>query len=487
MSEQQVRVRFAPSPTGYLHVGGARTALYCYLYAKRHGGKFILRIEDTDLERSTEEAMRMQIQDLNWLGLHWDEGPHPETLKDMGDYGPYRQSQRKEIYQKYADQLLEQGDAYYCFLSDEEIEAQREQAKKEKRPPQVKSPYRDWTVEKALEFKKTCPTPPVIRFKVKDEKTDYVLQDLVRGDVTFPSDMVGDFVVIRSNGMPVYNFCCVVDDALMKMTHVFRGEDHLSNTLRQIMVYDALNFEKPKFGHLSMILGEDRQKLSKRHGATSVNDFNEKGFLPEAMNNFLALLGWSSPKAQEIITMDELCEQFHHDRLNPASAVFDEKKLTWVNATHLRQLPHAELWNRLQPFFAKAGINLSDDPAWQNKALETMKTSMETLTDAIELFKPLSNEPFKVSDKAAEVLSWETTSAVINKWIELVSAKNELSADDFQEILAQIKTECAVKGKQLFMPIRVAIIGEPQGAEVKLLVPLMAKQELIDRANQCLN
>ena len=486
MSQKQVRVRFAPSPTGYLHVGGARTALYSYLYAKKHKGTFILRIEDTDLERSTEEAMRMQIKDLHWLGLKWDEGPDPETLKDMGEFGPYRQSQRLEIYNKYAQELLEKGHAYYCFLSDEEIEQQRELAKKEKRPPQVDSPYRDWDLSKALEHKKTSEVKPVIRFKVSKEEKDYLVKDLVRGDVTFPSSMVGDFVLLRSSGMPVYNFCCVIDDALMEMTHVFRAEDHLSNTLRQIMVYEALGFSIPEFGHLSIILGEDRQKLSKRHGATSVNDYKENGFLPDAMNNFLALLGWSSPKAQEILSMQDLCEQFDHDRLNAASAVFDETKLKWVNATHLRDLPHDELWNLLTPLFAENKLQLPNDKAWQDKALTTMKTSMERLVDAVELFKPLSLGNFSISDKAKEVLSWETSPKVIKKWIDLVNESGELNQESFSAILNQVKTDCEVKGKQLFMPIRVAIIGEPQGAEVKLLVPLMDKSELISRAQKCL-
>ena len=240
MSSKPVRVRFAPSPTGYLHVGGARTALYNYLYAKKMGGKFILRIEDTDLERSTEEALRMQIADLKWLKLYWDEGPQSDNLEDKGDFGPYRQSQRKEIYQRYADQLLEEGYAYYCFMTDEEIDAQREELVKAGKPPQVQSPYRDLPMEEAKK-RIEAGEKPVIRFRV-GEKKDYTIQDMVRGEVVFPSDMVGDFVLIRSNGMPVYNFCCAIDDALMDITHVFRAEEHLSNTLRQLMIYEALGF-----------------------------------------------------------------------------------------------------------------------------------------------------------------------------------------------------------------------------------------------------
>lgn len=486
MSDKSVRVRFAPSPTGYLHVGGARTALYDYLYAKKHKGTFVLRVEDTDLERSTEEALKMQIQDLSWLGLKWDEGVNPDTLQDIGDYGPYRQSQRTHIYDKYAQDLLDKGAAYYCFLSDEEIDKQRELAKKEGRPPQVDSPYRDWGVEKALAHKESCDIKPVIRFKTPDSKKDYILHDLVRGEVKFPSDMVGDFVIIRSNGMPVYNFCCAIDDALMKLTHVFRAEEHLSNTLRQMMIYEALGFELPEFGHLSIILGEDRQKLSKRHGATSVNEYKERGFLPEAMNNFLALLGWSSPEAQEIMSMDEMANQFSTERLNSASAVFDETKLKWVNATHLRALPHDKLWSLLKPYFDKEGFELPEDQSWQDKALSLMKTSMETLADAIELFRPLSMGSFVISEKAADVLSWESTPKVFKKWIELLNQSDSIDEERFALMQNTIKKECEVKGKNLFMPIRVAVIGQPHGAEVKLLVPLMSKQELIKRAQLAL-
>ena len=484
---QPIRVRFAPSPTGYLHVGGARTALYDYFYAKKHKGVFVLRVEDTDEERSTEESLRQQLADLQWLGLYWDEGVDPKTLEDKGDWGPYRQSQRKHIYKKYVDELLASGRAYYCFLTDEEIEAQRQVAKKEGRPPQVHSPYRDLSLEEAQK-KRDKGEKAVVRFKIPDEKRDYHLKDLVRGDVIFPSDMVGDFVLIRSTGMPVYNFCCTIDDHLMKITHVFRAEEHLSNSLRQMMIYEALGWEYPEFGHLSIILGEDRQKLSKRHGATSVNQYREEGFLPEAMNNFLALLGWSSLGGQEVMGMDEMIRQFETDRLNSAAAVFDEKKLRWFNATHLRALSFDELWSHLVPFFDKQGIELPKDRSWQKAAIEVTKTSMETLTDAIQLFKPLSRKPLEIHEEALDVLSWDSSPQVIQTWKNLVEAGSEdfISAEKFGEIQNQIKTNCGVKGKHLFMPIRTAIVGRPHGAELKVLVPLLDKKTLLNRATQVL-
>jgi nondiscriminating glutamyl-tRNA synthetase len=487
MPDSSVRVRFAPSPTGYLHVGGARTALYNYLFAKHTGGEFILRIEDTDEARSTEESMRMQISDLKWLGMKWSEGPDPETLIDVGAYGPYRQSRRLDIYKEHAHRLLDGGQAYYCFMTDEEIEVQRQAALKAGRPPQVDSPYRNWPLAKAQE-RLAKGDSAVVRFKVV-EKRDYVLQDLVRGEVTFPSDMVGDFVLLRSSGMPVYNFCCVIDDALMKISHVFRAEEHLSNTLRQMMLYHAFAYEMPKFGHLSIILGGDRQKLSKRHGATSCHEYSVNGYLPEALNNFIALLGWSSPNAKEILSMQELIEEFNYDRLHAAPAVFDETKLLWVNATQLRALPNAELWLRVEPFLKEAGLNLPSDPQWRDRALEAFKTSMQTLKDAVELFRPLSEGPLTVSAEGQEALTWPTTRAVIEAWKKGVAATGAdyMSEDQFMKLQDSIKDSAGVKGKQLFQPVRVAVIGKPQGTELKHLVPLLHKRILMARADDVLN
>lgn len=483
----KIRVRFAPSPTGYLHVGGARTALYDYLFAKRFGGEFILRVEDTDLERSTEESMKMQLQDLKWLGLEWDEGVDLSTLKDVGEYGPYRQSQRLEIYKKYADELLNSGKAYYCFLTDEEIEAQREQAQKEKRPPQVNSPYKDMSLSDA-KAKIDSGEKAVVRFRTDRLKKDYIIKDLIRGEVKFPSDMVGDFVLMRSNGMPVYNFCCAIDDALMKMTHVLRAEEHLSNTLRQMMIYEALGFEMPEFGHLSIILGPDKQKLSKRHGATSCNEYREKGYLPEAILNYIAMLGWSHPEGKEIISKQELIENFSLERVNPASAVFDEVKLKWVNASHLRALDHKTLWELVEPFLNSEGLELPKDTEWQDRSLSVFKTSMETLKDAVELYKPISSAHFSISEEAKDTLSWESSKAVVEAWkaaVESVSS-DYMSQDEFEALQNQVKEKANVKGKFLFMPIRVAVIGKPHGAELKMLVPLMSKAELLARAEKVL-
>lgn len=482
-----VRVRFAPSPTGYLHVGGARTAYYNYLFAKKMGGDFILRIEDTDEARSTEDSLRMVIQDLKWLGLKWDEGPHPETLQDMGPFGPYRQSQRQDIYQKTALELLEKGLAYYCFLTDEEIDQQRVKSQIAGRPPQVVSPYADWTLEESRK-KISAGGSATVRFKTKNLKKDYLLHDLVRGEVSFPSDMVGDFVILRSDGMPVYNFCCVVDDHLMKISHVLRAEEHLPNTLRQMMIYEAMSWDLPQFGHISLVLDEDRQKMSKRKGATSCQQFKEMGYLPEALKNFIVLLGWSHPEAKEILSEKDLIESFSVERLHSSGAVFDFKKLRWMNAQYLRALPNQELWLQIAPRLRAAGIDVSADPSWQLKSVDIFKSSMEVLEDAIELYRPLDDKHFVVHEESAEALKWEPTTKVLRAWRDLVAGFPEevLSEADFLKLQDQVKEQTGAKGKNLFMPIRVAVIGRPQGTELKVLVPLMSKRNLLTRADQVL-
>jgi nondiscriminating glutamyl-tRNA synthetase len=484
MGFSEVRVRFAPSPTGYLHVGGARTALYNYLFAKKHGGKFILRIEDTDQARSTEESLKMVMEDLQWLGLNWDEGPDPKTLKDNGPFGPYRQSLRQDIYKQVADEIISQGRAYYCFLTDVEIEQQRETARAQGKPPHVNSPYQDWPLEKALEKIKGG-DKAVVRFKTKGLAKDYHLPDLVRGDVKFPSDMVGDFVLLRSDGMPVYNFCCAVDDHMMKISHVLRAEEHLSNSLRQLMIYESMGWTPPEFGHLSLILDEDRQKLSKRKGATSCHEFKLEGYLPEALKNFIAFLGWSHPDGKEILTMDEMIAGFDMKRVNSAGAVFDAVKLKWMNAMHLRAHSNHEIFALIKPFLDKAGLTLPTDPAWQDKSAGVFKTAMETLADSVELYRPLSDADFKLLPEADEVYAWESTKPVLQAWRDLVAAVPEeyMSEETFLKIQDEVKIKASVKGKFLFMPIRVAVIGKPHGSELKTLVPIMSKSSLLKRAD----
>lgn len=482
-----VRVRFAPSPTGYLHVGGARTALYNYLFAKKNGGEFILRIEDTDEARSTQESLRGVVDDLVWLGLKWDEGVDPVTLQDVGPHGPYRQSERLHIYKEVAEALLNQGKAYYCFMTDEEIESQKASAKAEGIHAHLNSPYQDWTLQQAQE-RLAKGDKAVVRFKTKGLAKDYVFQDLVRGEVRFPSDMVGDFVLLRSDGMPVYNFCCVVDDHLMKMTHVFRAEEHLPNTLRQLMIYGAMNWQTPEFGHISLILDEDRQKLSKRKGAVACGQLKDEGYLASAVLNYIVLLGWSHPEGKEIMSLQDMVQAFDVTRLNPSGAIFDRVKFKWMNSMHLRALSSADLWAHIAPFLARENMDLPTDPVWQQRSVEVFKIKMETLADAIELYRPLNDKSFVIHPESHEALKWETSKAVLTEWKNLLVThpRDFLTEEEFLQNQDAVMAKVGVKGKNLFMPIRVAVIGKPQGTELKILVPLMNKTSLIERADKAL-
>lgn len=486
-SVSQVRVRFAPSPTGYLHVGGARTALYNYLFAKKNSGLFIVRIEDTDEARSSEESLRGMIEDLKWLGLGWDEGPHPETLKDMGPYGPYRQSQRLSIYKQVADELIVKGRAYYCFMTDAEIEAQKEKQKAESSHAHLESPYADLPLAEAQK-KLASGFKATVRFKTKNLKKDYILKDLIRGDVKFPSDMVGDFVLLRSDGMPVYNFCCVVDDHMMKMTHILRAEEHLPNTLRQMMIYEGMGWGLPQFGHVSLVLDEDRQKLSKRRGAVACGQFKDEGYLPEAILNFVALLGWSHPEEKEILSLEEMSKTFSVERLNPSGAVFDRVKLKWMNAQHLRGLPSEELWNRIEPFLVKSGFRFEQGLEWKKQSVEVFKSKMETFTDAIELYRPLADSQYQILPESNEAYGWPTTRLVLAGWLEQLQSfeKDFMTEPEFNQLQENVKAKVGVKGKDLFMPIRIAVIGKPQGVDLKTLVPLLTKSSLIARVQKAI-
>ncbi|MEK6628201.1 MAG: glutamate--tRNA ligase [Bdellovibrionota bacterium] len=479
-----VRVRFAPSPTGYLHVGGARSALFNYLFAKKYKGKFILRIEDTDQARSTGESLQTMIQDLKWLGLNWDEGPSPETFKDMGPYAPYKQSERQDIYQQRALELLQAGKAYYCFMTDEEIEIQREKLKAAGAQTHVESPYENLTLSEAKQRLQKG-DKAVVRFKTRHLKKDYILNDLIRGEVKFPSDMVGDFVLLRSDGMPVYNFCCVVDDYMMKISHVLRAEEHLPNTLRQLMIYEGLGWAVPQFGHISLVLDDDRQKLSKRKGAVACDQFKTDGYLPEALINYLALLGWTHPEQKEILTLDEMCASFSLDRVHPSGAIFDRVKLKWLNAQHLRALPNAEIYKKIQPFLNNAGLKLPDDSNWQMQSVELFKPYMEILSDAVNLYSPLDDNKYEIAAESDEVLKQDFTKTVLTVWKEAVSAhpKESFSEAEFLAIQDEVKNKSGQKGKNLFFPIRIALIGKPHGAELKILVPLMNKNSILKRAS----
>ncbi len=474
-----VRVRFAPSPTGYLHIGGARTALYNYLYAKATGGTFILRIEDTDLERSKSEYETLQIDDLKWLGIFHDEGPDKP-----GKFGPYRQSERLEIYMKYANLLIEQGKAYYDFCTEEELEAMKEKAAAEGRDPIYQGKWKDPAFHAEALQKIAAGEKPAIRFRAP--KKAYTLNDKVKGSVTYPEGMVGDFVIVRSNGLPVYNYCCVVDDMLMEITHVIRGEDHLNNTVRQLMIYEALNSKIPEFAHVSLLIGHDRQKLSKRHGATSVNLYRNEHYLPEAMCNYLCLLGWSHPEERDIFDKEDLFKVFSLDRFSAHAAMYDLEKLKWVNGEHLKKMSTTDLITLIEKepeteFFSKQ----SQD--WKNACVELLKKYASFVTDFPKLVNELIlNENPEMTDPLREIMAWETTPKILSFIKEKVdSVESEFVTEaELNSWMESVKKDMGVKGKPLFMGVRAALTGHDHGPDLKFLIPLTPVTVLRNRVHQ---
>ncbi len=470
-----VRVRFAPSPTGYLHIGGLRTAIYNYLFAKKHGGELILRVEDTDQERSKKEYEALQISDLKWAGLDWAEGPDKG-----GDYGPYRQSERYHIYTEFADKLIDEGKAYYCFASEQEIEEMKQKAMKENRPPHYDGRYRNFPKDEALQ-RIASGEKPVVRFKAPLKS--YVLNDDVRGRVVFPENMVGDFVIMRSNGLPVYNFCCVVDDMLMKITHVIRGEDHLSNTVRQLMVYEALEAPLPHFAHVSLLIGEDRQKLSKRHGATSVNQYREQNYLPDALCNYLCLLGWSHPDEKDVFKLNEIENVFDSNRFTKAAAIYDIEKLKYINGQHIKLMSSEEILEKVTGLLPKDHLFHQQSDSWKKATVELFKDQLHFFSEFPEKLVEIFSQDISLDDELKDVLSWESTGTIIQYLeAELLKLDGDFAKlEDFENWSAHIKKDLKIKGKQLFKGIRAALTGRGHGPELKFIIPLTPKAVIQNR------
>ncbi len=487
----QVRVRFAPSPTGHLHVGNARTALFNWLFARHHGGTMILRIEDTDVERSETRFEDQLMADLKWLGLDWDEGP------DVGGpLGPYRQSDRIEIYREHAERLLETRKAYLCFCTDADLQKEREKAQAEHRQPIYSGKCRAVDPAEAKR-RRDAGEPSAIRLQIPERPIRF--HDIVHGDVEFSNEVVSDPIILRSNGMPVYNYVVVIDDALMKITHVIRGDDHLSNTPKQVALYEALEWPVPEFAHLSTILGADRERLSKRHGATSIANFREMGVLSEALVNYLALLGWApSGGTREIFSREELVREFSLERVTPSSAVFDMEKLYWLNRHYIKQLSvtvsvgpsakveaSATVASQSLPYFITRGLMSKDSDSvtldWYSKIIQLLAPSVDRLDQLPERASPIFNYDAKAALGApdnAETLAWPNTDAVLARFIgkimedELAAEKN-LTAEQFKVIVNAVKAETGAKGKELFHPIRIVITGSHSGPEFDKLIPLL--------------
>ena len=480
-----IRVRFAPSPTGNLHIGGARTALFNLLFAKKNKGTLLLRIEDTDIERNTQQALISQLKDLKWLGINFNEGVMEDGVTEKGNLGPYKQSKRLKIYKQYLNYLIENNKAYYCFLSSEEIDHEKQLCIKNNKPYRPSSKYRNMPLTEAKELIKH--NQYVIRLKSPETNNQYQIKDIVRGDVKFDSQQAGDFVISRSNGMPMYNFCCVIDDHLMNISHVFRGEEHLTNTFKQLMLYEALNFQPPTFAHTSIILNTSGKKLSKRDGAVSCDYYKEKGYLPSAVINYMALLGWNDGTEKEIYNLDELINKFSLQNLNPTSPIFDEKKLSWINQQHIQQLSPNDLWQHIKPFIETV-IPETYKPNWHLEFTKSFATTFTTLLDAKKTFEQLTNTTLEFNSNSTEVLTWGESSKVISTWIKhlSVSKTESLNEDWLTATIKNIQQETECKGKKLFMPLRVAMIGEQHGAELKILINLLPKNTLITRAQKCI-
>ena len=475
-----LRVRFAPSPTGHLHVGNVRTAVFNWLLAKGQGGTFILRIEDTDFERSTRESERGIVEDLRWMGLDWTEG-----VDIGGDHGPYRQSERLHIYRAHAVELMSKGVAYQCFCSAEQLEADRQAALAAGRPPKYVGRCRDIARDAARKRIENG-EKAVIRFRVPDNR-DVVFNDLVRGEVRFNTEVIGDPVLVRSDGIPAYNYAVVIDDALMEITHVVRGEDHISNTPRQILLYEAFGWRPPVFAHVSLVMGPDHSPLSKRHGATSVSEFRAKGYLPEALTNYLALIGWSPGEGDELLPIDELAKRFRLEDVGHSAGVFDVEKLAWVNRHYLKSAVPSRLTRLAVSYLQSAGW-VAEPTSEDLEYLETIVPVAAGSVDRLEQIPARLGFLFDYSatramDNAALAAEAREATAVVDALAsELAASEPLLDRDRFRALAKRVQQQTGQKGKSLFHPIRLVLTGEPEGVELDIAVPAIEHGALLKRS-----
>ena len=473
-----IRTRFAPSPTGKLHVGGARTALFNYLFTKHHDGINVLRIEDTDQDRSTKESEKKLLEQLKWLGLDWDEGP-----EIGGPHGPYRQSERTDLYREYAEKLVEMGAAYYCYCTDEELEKKREKAKKEGKPPIYDGHCRNLTDDQIQKYEDEG-RKPVIRFKV-DKNKEFSFYDRIHGEINIEEGGVGDFVLLRSDGLPVYNFAVVIDDHLMKITHVLRGDDHLYNTLRQVMIYDTFGWERPEFAHLSMILAPDRSKLSKRSGVknTFVREFKDDGYLKEALINFLALLGWSPDGEREILSKEEMIEEFNLERVSPSAAVFDVKKLKWMNGKYIRNIDDEKYYSLVRHFIDEYYYYENEEKF--KKAADLVRDSIDILSEVKEELKGiLKNKDgeydLEYSSEIKEKFKEYNGEKIIKEFLKLLRERDDKYID-LREVYKELQDNVDAGGKQLFRSLRIPVLGKEHGFDMVELFSSIERKEIIRR------
>lgn len=473
----EVRTRIAPSPTGFLHIGTARAALFCYLFAKKHQGSFILRIEDTDLERSTQEFEKNIIDSLKWLGIVWDEGPDTE-----GEFGPYRQSERLKSYKNYLEKLLTEKKAYYCFCSEEELEAQRQDQMSRGEQPRYSGKCGQLSEEatkKYLEEKK----PSIIRFRITAKKVEF--HDLIRGKLEFDAGLIGDIVIAKNLMTPLYNFAVVIDDFEMKISHVIRGEDHISNTPKQILMQEALDFPRPEYGHLPLILGEDRTKLSKRHGATSVSEFQKEGYLPEALINFMAFLGWNPGDEREIYSLASLIKEFSIEKVQKGGAIFNIQKLDFINGFYIRQKSLDKLTELCLPYLKDAGlIQEGTNLDFVKKIIQLHQERLKKLSEITELTDYFFKDDL---DYEKDLLKWGTMtdketfdSLDVSEKILTEIKENEWNKETVENILL-IKTNEMKNRGELLWPLRVALTGKKASASPFDVASVLGKEKTLLR------
>ena len=477
----KVRVRYAPSPTGYLHIGNARTALFNYLFAKHYDGDFVIRIEDTDIARNLEDGESSQFSNLEWLGLNWD-----ESVNKDGGYGPYRQSERGHIYKPLIDKLLAEDKAYKCYMTQEELEAEREEQIARGEMPRYGGKHAHLTLEEQKAFEAEG-RQPSIRFRVPQNKT-YTFNDIVKGEVSFDSNGIGDWVIVKKDGIPTYNFAVAIDDHYMEISHVIRGDDHISNTPKQLMIFEAFGFETPKFAHMTLIVNEERKKLSKRDGQILqfIEQYKDLGYLPEALFNFIGLLGWSPEGEEEIFSKEEFIKIFDEKRLSKSPAFFDKKKLEWINNQYMKEKDSETVFEMTIPHMVKAGL-LPESPSeaelsWARDLVGLYQEQMSYAGEIVPLSELCFREHLEFSDEAKEVLNGEQVPTVMTELIKQFESLEPF--DEPAEIKKSIKAvqkETGVKGKQLFMPIRVAVTGQTHGPELPNTIALLGRDKVLSR------
>ena len=479
----EIRVRYAPSPTGHLHIGNARTALFNYLFARNKGGKFIIRIEDTDKKRNIEDGERSQLKYLKWLGIDWD-----ESVDVGGEYGPYRQSERNDIYEKYYKQMLENGQAYKCYCTEEELEAEREAQIARGETPHYSGKCRHLTAEDRARLEAEGRMPS-IRIVVPEGKT-YTFDDMVKGVVSFDSEGMGDWVMVKKDGTPTYNFAVAIDDHLMEISHVLRGDDHISNTPKQLMVYDALGWEPPIFGHMTLIVNESRRKLSKRDESIIqfIEQYEELGYLPEAIFNFITLLGWSPAGEEELYSKEEFIKLFDASRLSKSPALFDKQKLTWMNNQYMKKVDVDRAVELALPHLIKAGRvpeNLSaEERDWVRSLVALLQEKMSFGAEIVELSELFFKEQVEYEEKAREVLAGEQVPQVLKAFLAELDQMEDFKAEGIKAAMKAVQKSTGQKGKNLFMPIRAAVTGQTHGPDLPKSIELLGKEKVQQRIQQ---